>query len=63
MLHCRGPFDQEKFEEALKKYLPYDGKDVLSYDVEYKDENLDKMMTANFIWLNDQWVYVDSRPS
>ena len=61
MLHCGGPFDQRKFEDALKKYLPFNGEEVQSYDVEYIDDDLGQVMLANFIWLNEQWVYVDSR--
>lgn len=61
MLHRRGPLNQEQLEDALKKYLPYDGEQLLSYDVEYMDEDLDEVIVANFIWLNNQWVYVDSR--
>jgi hypothetical protein len=61
MLHRRGPFNQEQLVEELKKHLPFDGESIQSYDVEYVDEDLDGIMIANFIWLNDQWVYVDSR--
>jgi hypothetical protein len=61
MLYRRGQFNQDQLEDALKKYLPYDGQDLLSYDVEYVDEDLGEIMVANFVWLNEQWVYVDSR--
>ena len=61
MLHRAGPFNQDSLIKALLSYLPYDGDDLLSYDVEYMDDDLDVIMVANFIWVNDQWVYVDSR--
>jgi hypothetical protein len=61
MLHLSGLYDQEKLEEALKRYLPFDGESIQSYDVEYMDDDLGLIMLANFIWLNEQWVYVDSR--
>jgi hypothetical protein len=60
MLHRRGPLDQEHLVESLKKYLPYDGAQILSYDVEYMDDDLGEIIVANFIWVNSQWVYVDS---
>lgn len=63
MIHRRGPFDQEQLEDALRKHLPFDGESTQSYDVEYMDDDLGQVMLANFIWLNDQWVYVDSRVS
>ena len=63
MLHCRGSFDQEQLEEALKKHLPFDGESMQSFDVEYVVDDLGEVMLANFIWLSDQWVYVDSRRS
>jgi hypothetical protein len=61
MIHRRGPFDREQLAHALKGYLPFDGKNIQSYDVEYFDEELGETMLANFVWINSQWVYVDSR--
>ncbi len=61
MLHRRGPFDEDQLIEALQKHLPFDGESMQSFDVEYMDEDLNRVMIANFIWVNDQWVYVDAR--
>lgn len=61
MLHRRGPFNQDQLIEELQKHLPFDGESMQSYDVEYMDEDLKQVMIANFIWVNQQWVFVDSR--
>lgn len=61
MIHCSGPFDEEGLIKALAGFLPYTGDDMQSYDVQYKDDTLGKCFIANFIWINKQWVYVDSR--
>jgi hypothetical protein len=61
MLHRSGPYDEYSLVEALKNHLPYSGEDLQSYDVNYMDDDIGEVMVANFIWINDQWVYVDSR--
>jgi hypothetical protein len=61
MLHRSGPFNEEKLIDALKGHLPYVGQDLESFDVRYMDDELQEIMVANFIWINNQWIYVDSR--
>jgi hypothetical protein len=61
VIHFSGPFTEERISTALSGYLPYSGEGIQSYDVEYHDDNTDKVMIANFIWINEQWVYLDSR--
>ena len=62
MLHRNGPFDQEGLVRALSGYLPLNSNgDLQVYDVEYADDDLEKLMVANFIWLNSQWVFIDVR--
>lgn len=62
MIHRSGPFDEERLVMALKGCLPYSGQHLRSFDVTYVDDDIGEVMLANFIWVNDQWVYVDSRP-
>jgi hypothetical protein len=61
MIHREGPFDQEKLINSLQGYLPLDGEDIHSFDIEYIDDELSKVMVANFVWINGQWIYIDSR--
>jgi hypothetical protein len=61
MLHYSGKFDDEKLVAALQGYLPFDGWGIDSYDIEYVDEHKQQVMVANFVWINEQWVYIDSR--
>lgn len=61
MLHRSGRFDEESLIKALQGFLPYSGENMQSYDVQYIDDEIGEVMVANFIWINKQWVYVDSR--
>lgn len=62
MLHRSGPFDEENLIKSLKEYLPVNGKEEKDvFEVGYVDDDLNKVMIANFVWLNKQWLYIDSR--
>lgn len=62
MLHRTGPFDQDSLIESLKGYLPVNGKDDRDvFEVEYTDDQKEMVMIANFIWINNQWVFIDIR--
>jgi len=62
MLHRSGPFDEDGFIKSLKKYLPANGRQTNEvFEIEYIDDDLQKVMVANFVWLNKQWVYIDVR--
>lgn len=60
MLHRSGPYHEEALIDALKEYLPlYGKKEKEVCEIPYKDEG--KVMIAKFMWLAQQWVYVESR--
>lgn len=58
MLLRAGPFDAGKLIDALKFYLPlYGRQEKEECEVPYKDNG--KIMLAKFLWMAEQWVYVD----
>ena len=62
MLHRSGPYDEEKLVKSLKGYLPMAGSEENdSFEVPYFDDEMQKVMIANFVWLNGQWVFIDTR--
>jgi hypothetical protein len=62
MLHRAGPFDEVSLVKALKGYLPINGLELnQTFEVEYMDDDLHQVMIANFVWLNDQWIFIDVR--
>jgi hypothetical protein len=62
MLHRTGPFNEESLVKSLLGYLPLNGKGEKDcFEVEYMDEELQRIMVANFIWVNHQWIFIDVR--
>jgi hypothetical protein len=61
MLHRFGLMVIEDLIDALKKDLPLYAGEGENCEVPYKDDDLNRVMMAKFVWLAEQWVYVDVR--
>jgi hypothetical protein len=62
MLHRLAPLDEEGLIEALKGYIPrYSETGDNCCDVPYKDMETGKFMLGKFLWLAQQWVFIEYR--